>query len=223
MKAVRQAILAGALAVAASAGVAHADPFTWGTVTVWNAATPGATDTSPTEQALFSNPLRVGANRIFSSTYSGPLDLALNGINTTPATVGQFLGSGSVTYGASVAGLTQTLSKANDKWTTLMDWTFSLNSTANLAIMHDDGFSIANASNTTTITGAPGPTGSVSADVTLGPGSYNLWYVEANGLPAQLNFGLASTPVPEPATMALVATGLLGLGMIRRRKTRGVA
>jgi hypothetical protein len=58
--------------------------------------------------------------------------------------------------------------------------------------------------------------------VSIGPGTYDLWYTAANGLPAALD--ATSTPAtPLPAALPLFGTGLGALGLLgwrRKRKSR---
>ena len=91
------------------------------------------------------------------------------------------------------------------------------------SIMHDDGASLyIDSSN---IFRAPErQTGQVTAgpyDFAAGTHAFSLYYVAADGGPAVLGFGLPgaiSNAVPEPTPLVLVATGLLALGFLRRRK-----
>jgi hypothetical protein len=92
------------------------------------------------------------------------------------------------------------------------------------SIMHDDGASLY--VDSTDVFRAPGR---VTGQVTSGPYSFDagthsfaLYYVAADGGPAVLGFGLpgATVPVsvPEPASIALVGFGLLGLALVRTRR-----
>lgn len=92
------------------------------------------------------------------------------------------------------------------------------------SIMHDDGASLyVDSSN---IFRAPARvTGQVTAgpyDFAAGTHSFSLYYVAADGGPSVLGFGLpsaVSNAVPEPAPLLLVATGLLAIGFLRRRRS----
>jgi hypothetical protein len=83
-----------------------------------------------------------------------------------------------------------------------------------LTITHDDGASVYQGM-TSIGTTTEGPTTAVTDTVILSSGGdTTLYYARENGTPSILEVG-----IPEPAGMALIGTGLLALGIARRRQT----
>jgi PEP-CTERM motif len=217
----RTALFASAICLAAHAGAATAAPITYGAVSIWEAATPGANLLSAEEQALPTNPIRTNAHLIYTGTFTGPASGNLDfGVTSGPDTVAAFLASGEGTFSGPVTGLHQTISAGNFSVFTLMEFAFTLAAPVTMTITHDDGFSIYNSTNTTALVSQPEPTTVIPDTFTLAAGHYNLWYGQANGLPAVLN--LQVNAVPEPATLAVIGIGMAGLGLARRSRRRTV-
>jgi hypothetical protein len=71
-------------------------------------------------------------------------------------------------------------------------------------------------------TSAAQPTTAALSSLMIGPGTYDLWYAEVNGLPAVLQATATPLATPLPATLSLFAGGLGALGLLgwrRKRKT----
>jgi hypothetical protein len=100
----------------------------------------------------------------------------------------------------------------------LFELTFTTNHALSATIYHDDGISLWNSNNSIDLFNYAVPVSITGNSISVLPGTYNLWYAEANGAPADLQF--ADVSIPEPATLALFGAGLLGFGAWRRRKKK---
>jgi hypothetical protein len=230
MTSLKTITLAGFCALAAfgAAPNANANPIS-GTfaLTIWSADTTNGgngndknTCTSTACLALqngTANNLLAQTSSVYSGSYTGAINFSettgVDTIATFLATAGGTLTAGN-THGL---GLGSTLSNGSFTHASLFDFLFTTTSTATYTVSHDDGFSIWNAGNSQEkISGFEGPTVDVANTFTLAAGTYNLWYAEANGLPADLVM-----QVPEPASMALLGVGMIGTGVMGRRRRQG--
>jgi hypothetical protein len=204
-------LVAGGIALMSSVGAAQAGTYS---IAIYNGTNP-----SPGTNDLFEKALP-GASSIFTSTYliaGGPYIYSGNIAFLDPTggtnNIAAFLTSGGGTFTPTVGGITNTLSSATFGITTGLAITFTTTYTETLKILHDDGVALYSGGTNLLPDGSALPTATGNDSIQIGAGTYTMYYIEANGLPAQLNVAIA-----EPLSLSLLGAGLAGLGLVRRRK-----
>ena len=175
------------------------------------------------DEAIANNAIPVNvpatpADAIFAVP-NGPISFSSFGTNYT---LEQFLATGGANCIGAICNQLMDYSIPPDQFGTLIRMTGSVtvNNGDQFTVTHDDGLTLI--INGMDLGFSPGPTSPTTSTQTWnGPSGtfgFELVYGECCGAPAVLQTSLPLQGVPEPGTVALIGAGLLGLGVIGRRR-----